>query len=326
MPVITASNYTARGVFKNPHVNTIYAALLRRVEEVEYERERLNTSDRDFLDLDWSKAGGEQLLVALHGLEGSADRPYLRGLIRYFNRQGWDGLGVNFRSCSGEMNTTLRSYHMGETEDLDRVLRHVERLGRYREIALVGFSLGGNVILKYLGERGQQTSPLLKAAVAFSVPCHIASANERIDRWYNRLYLYRFLSSLNAKMKEKARRFPDAVRIERSMPKSFKVFDDRYTAPLHGFRDAHDYWESSSSLYFIPDIRLPTLLVNAADDTFLSEKCYPLKMAAKHRYLHLEIPRWGGHVGFYSRNGDKAIWSEKRAFAFISGDGKGIPY
>ncbi len=318
MPVIDHSEYKARGIFRNPHVNTIYSALFRKVEGVHYHRQRLATPDGDFLDLDWSEVGSEHLLIALHGLEGSADRPYLKGMIRYFNRQGWDALGLNFRSCSGEMNRALRSYHMGETTDLDFLVRWVAEQGKYSRIALVGFSLGGNVILKYLGEQGGQVSELLRAAVAFSVPCHIASANSEIDRWHNRLYLYRFLSSLNTKMKEKARRYPEAVSMAHPMPKTFSVFDDRYTAPLHGFEGAQHYWESSSSLYYLPGIRVPALLVNAADDTFLSERCYPQELAAAHRCLHLEIPRWGGHVGFYSRNNGMAIWSEKRAFNFIS--------
>jgi predicted alpha/beta-fold hydrolase len=315
--MIQRSAYRPSPLFRNAHFNTIYSALVRRVPGVRYQRERLPTPDGDFLDLDWSTRGGDRLLIVVHGLEGSADRPYVRGMIRYFNERGWDGLGMNFRGCSGEPNLRLRSYHMGETEDLGLIVRHALERGKYRRLALVGFSLGGNVVMKYLGEGGKDRPREVAAAVALSVPCHIASANREIDRWYNFLYLRRFLRSLNAKMAEKAARFPGEVPRLRPLPRSFQVFDDHFTGPIHGFRDARDYWESTGSLRFIPAIDVPTLLINARDDTFLSHACYPVELAQGHDRFYLEIPRWGGHVGFYEANGEPAIWSEKRAFAFI---------
>lgn len=315
--MIQRSAYRPSALFRNAHINTIYSALLRRVPGVRYQRERLFTPDGDFLDLDWSTAGSDRLLIVVHGLEGSADRPYVRGMIRYFNERGWDGLGMNFRGCSGEPNLRLRSYHMGETEDLGLIVRHALERGRYRHLALVGFSLGGNVVMKYLGEARADRPGEVAAAVALSVPCHITSANREIDRWYNFLYLRRFLRSLNAKMSEKASRFPGEVPALRPLPRSFQTFDDQFTGPIHGFRDARDYWESTGSLRFIPAIDVPTLLINARDDTFLSHACYPVELAQGHDRFYLEIPRWGGHVGFYQANGEVAIWSEKRTFAFI---------
>ena len=317
MPLIERSDYRPAPLFRNPHVNTIYAALFRRVPGVRYERERITTADEDFLDLDWSKLGSDRLVIVLHGLEGSADRPYVRGMIRHFNRGGWDGLGMNFRGCSGEPNDCLRSYHMGETEDLNQVIRHALERGGYRRIALVGFSLGGNVVLKYLGEARRDRPREITAAVALSVPCDIATANREIAQWYNALYLRRFLRSLNAKMAEKQERFPDEAPAAAPPARSFQAFDDRFTGPIHGFRDARHYWEATGSIRFLPAIEVPALLINARDDTFLSAECYPAALAGKQASLYLEMPRWGGHVGFYERDAQGAIWSEKRALDFI---------
>lgn len=319
MPVIHSSGYRAVGIFRSAHVNTIYPALFRKTDDVHYQRERLSTPDGDFLDLDWSRVGSRKLVIALHGLEGNAERPYIRGMIRFFNRSGWDGLGMNFRGCSGVPNLAIRSYHMGETSDLDLLLRHVQETDRYDHVVLVGFSLGGNVILKFLGEGRGQSVACVHQAIVFSVPCHITSANREIQRWENSLYLRRFLNSLNAKVKEKAKRFPEQISLEGPMPRNFLQFDDRFTAPIHGFENAWHYWESCSSLQFIPGIKIPVLLVNARDDSFLSRQCYPEDLARKLPNFFLETPRWGGHVGFVSRNPEGAFWSEKRAFAFATG-------
>ncbi len=320
MPFISHSNYHPPFLFRNPHLNTVYPALLRQVPEVQYERERLDTPDGDFLDIDWSRvAGGNRLLLVLHGLESSSQRHYVKGLIRLFNRRGWDGLALNFRGCSGEPNRCLRTYHMGETSDLDWLIGQLRERDLYRELVIAGFSLGGNVALKYAGEMGDRLPEAISCVIAFSVPCHIASANREIDHWRNRIYRDRFLRSLNAKMEEKARRFPDRVKLDRPLPKDFRGFDDRFTGPLHGFRDAADYWEQCSSLQFLEGISRPTLLINARDDTFLSAECYPETVAEHHPHFYFEAPRYGGHVGFMSPDKTGALWSERRALAFAEG-------
>jgi len=320
MPVINTSTYKAPLFLKNRHLNTIYAALFRKVGGMGYERERVETEDDDFIDLDWSVVGGDRLLIALHGLEGDSDRSYIKGMLQIFNQKGWDGLAVNFRGCSGEPNRQLHSYNMGVSGDLDFVVQHVLGKEKYREIALVGFSLGGNVTLKYLGEQGNHLPKEVRKAVAFSVPCHIESSNVEISRWYNWFYLKRFMDSLNAKAVEKAQRFSDKIQFDAGhLPKNFYQFDDLFTAPAHGFKDGKDYWTQSSSLQFLPEIRIPTLLVNAKDDSFLSARCYPFDMAKKHPQLYLETPQNGGHVGFVSFNGNGIYWSEKRALEFVEG-------
>ena len=318
MPLINDSTYRARGIFRNAHINTIYPALFRQVEGVSYERQRIETPDGDFLDLDWSAPGSESLLLVLHGLEGSSQRHYIRGMVRYFNQRGWDALALNFRGCSGEPNRKLRSYHIGETGDLALAVRHALEQGRYRSIALAGFSLGGNVALKYLGEQPGQVPPEVKCAVAFSVPCEVTSANGEIDQWHNWPYRQRFMKSLNHKMAQKANLFPGQLSLPTGLPRNFQEFDGLFTAPIHGFSDAEDYWRRNSSLQFLPAIDRPVLLVNAQDDSFLSPLCYPSALARQHRYLYLEAPRWGGHVGFVSDAGDQAYWAEARAYMFIN--------
>lgn len=318
MPVISESSYSPSFLFRFRHFNTIYPALFRSFPGLTYDRERISTSDGDFLDLDWSKIRSKKLLVVLHGLEGNADRPYIKGLIRHFNEKGWDGLAVNMRSCSGELNNNLRSYHMGVSDDLECVIDHILKYSEYSTIALAGFSMGGNIVLKYLGEQNGNLPDALKAAVALSVPCHIESANEKIEKWYNRLYVFRFMKTLNEKMRKKAKRFPGEINVDEPMPKNFTEFDERFTSKIHGFRNAVDYWRKCSSSQFFENIKIPTLLINAKDDSFLSEACFPFHIAEKNPYFYLETPNWGGHCGFAGDStADGTLWSERRVYEFI---------
>lgn len=314
MPLLSTSSYTPPPGFTNPHLQTIFAGRLRRVEGPGYARERIATPDGDFLDLDWARVGADRVVVISHGLEGSAGRAYVRGMARALNQHGWDVLAWNLRGCSGEANRNLRLYHSGATDDLDAVAQHARR--SYDEVALVGFSLGGNLTLKYLGEQGAD-APIARA-VAFSVPVDLAASSGALGRWQNGLYMRYFLRSLRRKVQTKAAQFPEAVSTEGLRRiRDFQGFDDRYTAPLHGFADAADYWHQSSSKHFLPAIRVPTLLVNAADDPFLAPACYPTEVARDHVYLSLEIPEHGGHVGFVCFGEDGVYWSERRAAAFL---------
>lgn len=317
MPIFESSDYRPPLLFRNTYMNTIYTSLVRKVEDLIYIRERITTPDQDFLDLDWSVKGNNRLVLVLHGLESNANRSYIKGLIRCFNISGWDGVGMNFRGCSGENNLSLRTYHVGETSDLQVVLEHILQLNRYRTVVLVGFSLGGNVVLKYLGEQGAQIFPEIKAAVAVSVPCHVPSANIEFNRRRNWMYLRRFLKTLNYKMHEKAAQWPGHLDIKKTNPRSFDEFDEAFTAPVHGFQNAEDYWTRNSSLQFITNIKVPTLLINALDDTFLSPQCFPKKEAKEMPNFYLAMPKWGGHCGFYTPTKDNVLWSEKTALTFV---------
>lgn len=316
MPFISNSKYRPTLLLRNSHFNTVYANIARSLNDVVYERQRLDTPDGDFLDLDWSRVGSDRLVFLLHGLEGSTQRPYTRGMIRYFNQQGWDGVGMNFRGCSGEPNRLLRTYHVGETGDVHFVLEHLTELDRYREIVLIGFSLGGNVTLKYVGEQSDKINPVLKKAVAFSVPCHVPSANVYFNHWQNTIYMQRFMKPLNEKFRYKAIQFPHKLAVPERLPRNFDEFDELFTAPVHGFDSAMDYWTKNSSLQFLDRIRIPTLLVNAVDDTFLSPACYPGEIAEQNEQFYLEMPKWGGHCGF--ANFSDIFWSERRAFEFVN--------
>ena len=324
MPVVAQSNYKPPLFCSNPHLQTVVPTMFRKVPGVTYQRERIETPDGDFLDLDWSRVGSKRVAIVLHGLEGDSGRPYMMGMVRALNRNNWDALAMNLRGCSGEPNRTLRMYHSGETEDLHTVVCHVAASGTYDGLALVGFSLGGNAILKYLGERGDSLLDLIKAAVTISVPCDLKGCSARLEEFRNRLYLRRFLRLLRLKIRAKALIMPESIDDEGyEQITRLREFDDRYTAQIHGFKDAADYYEKSSSRHFLPTISVPTLLINAADDPFLSASCFPIKEAKANRYLFLEIPQHGGHVGFMAFNQNGEYWSESRATSFL-GDGSRV--
>ena len=298
---------------RNGHLQTILGALLPRRFRNDVLAERLELPDGDFLDLDWVKAGHRRLAVISHGLEGSSKNRDIRGLSAALNKAGWDTLAWNFRGCSGELNRCLRFYHSGETGDLSAVLSHAA--GSYSSLALVGFSLGGNMILKYLGEGN--VHPFVHAAVAISAPVDLASSARALDRRPgNQIYLRRFMKSLAAKVEAKAKQFPteiDATGVRDV--RSFSIFDDRYTARIHGFRDAEDYWRQSSAIGYLNRISIPTLLLNAKDDPFLSLESFPYTEGRQNPCLSLETPNSGGHLGFLDAQG---FWIERRIPEFLN--------
>ena len=287
--------------------------MLRRVSGVAYDRERIRTPDDDFLDLDWLRQGAKRVVVISHGLEGNTSRAYIRGMAQAFYNENFDVLTWNFRGCSGEVNKQLRFYHSGATDDFDCVLQHAITKG-YEEIILVGFSLGGNMMLKYLGEKDPR--PQIKKAVAFSVPMELHSSCLKISKPSNWVYSNRFLNSLKAKViaKSHIRQELDIKDIQKI--KTLIDFDDRYTAPLHGYSNAVDYYQRCSSVNFLKSIKTPTLIVNAKNDPFLSPACYPHQLLNEHAWVRFEVPGFGGHVGFaqFTKNG--LYWSEERALSF----------
>ncbi|QSP96570.1 alpha/beta fold hydrolase [Marinobacter salinisoli] len=305
---------------RNGHVQSVWPTLFRTVSIFEPEREVLTTDDDDELHLDWYRQGSGRLAVISHGLEGHSKRPYVLGLARALMNAGWDVLAWNYRSCGGVMNRQPRFYHSGSTEDLDRVLGHV--LARpYGQIALSGFSMGGNLTLLYLAEQGERLDSRICGAVTYSVPCDLAGSAEVLARPSRKVYMTRFLRDLHVKMKEKSEKFPDLIDIsDFESIRNFRQFDDRYTAPLHGFRDADDYWRQASALHRLRDIRVPALMVNAQDDPFLSGQCYPQADGILGGHVRAEYPRWGGHVGFVEHARDGLYWSERRAIAFLQNE------
>ncbi len=319
------NNYNPPFLLQNGHIQTIIPTFFRKVENVVYKRERINTLDDDFLDLDWSSAAEPDsgynsrntgLVIISHGLEGNSKRAYVKGMVRACNMAGWDCLAWNYRSCSGEPNKQLRSYHSGATDDLALVIDHAKKTGKYCEIFLVGFSLGGNLTLVYLGR--DKVDSIVKKAVVFSVPCDLKGSSMALAKPVNRFYMKRFLKMLHEKIKAKMALMPGKIDDKDfEKIKNFKGFDDRYTAPINGFKDAFDYWEKCSSKQFIKNISVPTLIVNARNDPCISDSCYPVKEAMENSRVFLEIPDSGGHVGFIEFNKDQLFWSEKRAVTFF---------
>lgn len=312
MPLVPSPSYRSPWWVREPHWHTVVAAKMRRAPSPAWSRQRIELSDGDFLDLDVLASASQTGVILLHGLEGSTSRAYMRAMADALFQTEVSVFALNFRGCSGEPNRLPRSYHSGATEDLRAVLASVA--DRCEVLHAVGFSLGGNLLLKYLGEEGRASR--ISRAVAVSVPCDLKGSAHQLATRGNRLYMWNFMRSLRAKMKQKADAFPDQIDLSGLAEiKTFQDFDDRYTAPLHGYRDANDYWASCSSMYVLKDIRIPTLLLNAEDDPFLSEGCYPYDICADSPFVHLETPASGGHVGFLD---GARTYAEKRAVEFLS--------
>jgi uncharacterized protein len=302
------------------HTQSIYPALFRKIPLTHSHSERMELPDGDFLDVDWhmrSEALHEKpLLIVSHGLEGSSRRHYVTGLIRSMPEV--NALAWNYRSCSGDPNRNLRFYHSGATDDLDYVIQQAVARG-VKDIYLAGFSLGGNLSLKWLGENAKKASQFVRKAVAFSVPLHLSSSSQQLTRRENRLYTHRFLQTLLEKVTEKSARYPlDITPSMLTSIRSLYDFDNVITGPLHGFKDAEDYYERNSSLYFLADIQVPTLIVNAKNDPFLSQECLPEQIDSD--FVRIELPDSGGHCGFYPRNYRGQTWAEQRAAAWFNGN------
>lgn len=317
MPLVP-SNYRPPFLFRNGHFSTIYAGVIRKVNGLLQKRERLELSDGDFIDLDWSdsRLPTQKVAILLHGLEGDAQRHYIIGSAKKLTYNNYDVCSVNFRGCSGVPNRLYRSYHSGVTEDLVEVIQHILNTRNYDEIYLLGFSLGGNLGLKYLGE-GNNVPNQLKAAAAVSVPCDLKDACDQLLSSKNVLYSARFKKQLMAKLRIKQKQFPSKITEERiNAIVTLKDFDDAYTAPAHGFNDALDYYATCSSNQFLDKISVPTLILNAKNDSFLGANCYPYEEAENNPQLYLEVPDFGGHVGFLGRK--NSSYAEKRAVEFFN--------
>ena len=298
------------------HRQSVLPTLFRRVDGVAYRRERIELDDGDFLDLDWHDAtapadGPRRVAVVSHGLEGSSDRAYVRGMARALGARGWDVCAWNFRGCSGEPNRLMRATHSGATEDLAAVVARVLDSGD-AFVGLVGFSLGGNLTLRWLGEQGAGVDPRVVGAATFAVPIDLASSAAVMDLPSRAIYMRRFLRTLAAKVESRAGRFedaPDPTPFHRM--RSFREFDTAFTAPVHGFESAEDYWAQASARPLLGEIRVPTLLANAQDDPFLGPACFPHDIASESAWLTLVTPQHGGHVGFIEHGG--TYWSERVA-------------
>ena len=237
-------------------------------------------------------------------------------MVRALNEAGWDALGWNCRSCAGEQNRLRTSYYIGKTDDLDLIVRRVLQSAQYDEIALLGFSAGGNMTLKYAGEQGAAMPAEVRKVVGFSVPLDLDAVAENFKRLSNRLYDKRFLKTLIAKVRDKAMQHDiDLTPIAKI--KTMRDFDEYYSGPLHGFRDADDYYKHNASMYFLDKIRVPTLIINARNDPFLPKECYDPALVANAPFVTLEVPQQGGHCGFSHHTLNRS-WIEERTIEFLT--------
>lgn len=321
MPIIQRSAYPGPPLYQfNAHLQTIVPSVFRKVDPPPYERERLELPDGDFLDIDWLvQQKTPKLVIIGHGLEGSSDRTYVRGMAQYLFRHGWDVLAWNCRACSGEMNRQPRLYHHGEIGDIEQVIRHALQRKPYEQLSLVGFSMGGSIVLKYLGVHERSDLPVqLNAAVAISAPCDLEAGVDKLEHPGNRFYRQRFLQRLKVKLAQKAEQFPeliDLANLERV--EHWRDFDAFFSAPINGFTSAAEFYQAASAKNFVAGVRIPTLLVNAQNDPLLTPSCNPVEVAEQNPHFFLERPKRGGHTGF-ALPGKTHTWAEFRTLQFLT--------
>ena len=305
---------------RGPQSQTILSSLLRNSVQVPTSRERINTPDGDFLDLDFvppeSKDPQTPLLIGLHGLEGSSESSYIKETLRLAVAVGYRAVGVNYRGCSGEPNLTTRMYHSGFTQDLEFLLDLFSQRWPEAPFVAVGFSLGANLLLKYCGQQPVQAASQLTAIAAVSPPFDLKIENPKMERGFNRRYTQSFLKSLWEKLVPLQSRFESQVDFEAiRQATTLREFDDAFVAPIYGFRDADDYYDQSSSGRYLPDIRIPTLILRAIDDPFFDPKGIPYATFAANPWISASTPERGGHVGFMEKRG--RYWAERQAVRFF---------
>lgn len=317
--------YQAPAWLRGAHAQTIAGRLLRGTRGVTFRLERIETPDGDFLDLEWATVDGTALaqdaplVLKLHGLEGSAHSGYSVELARALAARGVRSVGLNFRSCGAEMNRTARFYHSGETGDLTTVLEHLATTHPSARVGALGFSLGGNVLLKYLGEQGDQAR--LHSAVAISVPYDLAACAQAMSRGTEKIYASFFLRSLRRKVRAKRELLEGRCDVGRALAaRSFREFDDAITAPLNGFADAASYYRESSAGPFLAGIRRPALLIHALDDPIAPAGSIPRAEISANPLLSTAFADRGGHVGFITGNVPWKVrfWAEETGAEFLA--------
>ena len=318
MPLIKKSAYPGPPFYLfNGHLQTIIPAL-GKAAKVDYTRERLITPDEDFLDLDRIKTGSKNLVILTHGLEGNSSRNYMQNAAKWFSDRAWDVVAWNCRSCSGEMNKAKRLYSHGEIDDIGAVIDYALDTDNYENIALVGYSMGGNITMKYLGVNGENVPPQVKAGVAFSSPTDLKASTVKTEQRQNKIYNKRFLKSLEGKMRLKAEQYPELIDARNfAKVKNWDDFMRIFYTPLHDMKDIEAFYHYASSRNFVAGTTVPILLVNALNDPLLTDECHPVDIAEGHPLFYVELPEKGGHCGF-PLPGSLHGWAEMRAWEFIS--------
>lgn len=318
--------YRAPAWLPGGNLQTLYPALLARRPTVDYRRQRWDTPDGDFIDLDWTenqdsgfRIEERPLLVLFHGLEGSSNSHYARALMQAAVARGWRGVVVHFRGCSGELNRLPRAYHSGDSTEIDWILRRLQQQHNHTPVYAVGVSLGGNALLKWLGEQGAAATTILHSAAAISAPLDLHAAGTALEQGFNMVYTKNFLMTLIKKSLAQLRLHPhlfDGARVQAA--RTLREFDDLVTAPLHGFADVNDYWTRASSKPQLARIAVPTLLLNARNDPFLPATALPDARAVSTAVTRA-FPDEGGHVGFMTGGFPGTLtWLPDAALGFLS--------
>jgi predicted alpha/beta-fold hydrolase len=313
---VSTTQFRAPWWLPGGHAQTIWPSFFRKIAvEALPQSGTVPTPDGDFLAFDhYDLPEAKGLVVLCHGLEGHARRPYMLGMVAQLRQAGYAVLAWNYRSCGGPLNQTPIFYHSGATYDLQTMVEFAMN-SQKQPLYLVGFSMGGNLILRWLGEQGTKLSPRIRAAVAISVPIDLAGSADQLQRGFNRVYAFNFLKSLKEKVRQKAKVYPQHFNLKRlELVGSLRDFDEYFTAPLHGFVDASDYYARASSLPVLTQIARPALLLQAQNDPFLSPSCLP---NASFEQLIVEQTRFGGHVGF-GWQGHRQSYAEARTLSFIA--------
>lgn len=317
--MITHSQFKPAWWLPGTHAQTLWPSLIRRPVKVELTTERLTLPDGDFIDLAWTIGNADinKIVIVLHGLEGSIDSSYARGMLAAIAKKGWCGIFMHFRGCSGEINLKDRSYHSGETGDLRFLVETLRERHPAAILTAVGYSLGGNALLKYLGEF--QNDSQLKAATAVSVPYLLSNSAAKLEKGFSRMYQRHLLNRLVDKTLSKFKDRPAPFNItEINTWDTFLSFDHHVTAPLHGFKSGIDYYEQSSSRQYLNKITTPTLLIHSKDDPFMNLDAIPDHDDLSES-VTLELSNHGGHVGFVSGNTpwNAKYWLEQRIPDFL---------
>lgn len=316
---MVAPAFTPPRWLRNAHLQTLYGSAFAPRPDVAYRRERWETPDGDFIDVDFCDGPeGAPFVVMFHGLEGSSQSGYARALMRESLDKGWRGAVVNFRGCSGEPNRLARAYHSGDSDEIDWVLRRFRARLPGVPLYAAGMSLGGNALLKWVGERGADAVPVATRVAGASAPVDLMASGESLGRGFNRVYTKHFLGTMKKRSAAKLARFPgmfDAGAALRA--RNLREFDDVVTAPIHGYKDTDDYWTRGSAKPHMTQIRVPTLLVSARDDPFLDTPCFPLAHEVS-REVTLDFPEHGGHGAFVSGKYPGDIrWLARRLLHFF---------
>ena len=297
MPLVSESGYIKRPwYYFSRHLESIVPSIFSKVENTNYDRTRLELQDGDFLDLDWIRGGHKRLIIIGHGLEGSTKRHYIRRSANYFSSRDWDILAWNNRGCGGELNRLARSYHHGETEDLSAVVDHTLKSEQYESIVLLGISMGGCQVVKYLGQ--YDTDDRLLGAFAVSVSCSLKDTSIAAEKSLNGFYNRVFLNKLKKNVASRCEKHPELRAIDLDGIKTFDDLHEEFTLKIFDFESIDDFYEKSSCGNYLDGISKPVFILNALNDPMLGQDCYPYDQVEGHPFVYLETPKYGGHVGF----------------------------